>query len=253
MEGRTIAIIVIVVLIVIVIICLACQSSARNSVTSIFKSKEKEPKVDTPPKKVGKESKLSDKVPTPKNISVRQDGNRIMAAWDLVPDAEHYTVYYSENPFDGTETDKSFGPIKENMFEMGCIPKGKYYVKITASKPVKSSSIGFSKMTESEPTPAREIVVDMCDKVEAPQNVTAERDGEIVKITWDVVPQADAYEIAVEEFDNDELHPHTTIMVDDPLSVLHYLDLPRGKNYVITIASDAKHCPGAAYSEATVI
>src|SRR5271165_3661857 len=82
-----------------------------------------------------------DDVEYPKNIEVMAGDGRISAGWDLVKGAEYYTVYYSDKPFDDKNAPKVLGPIKTNSFEIGCIPKGTYYAKITSTKAAKKTGL----------------------------------------------------------------------------------------------------------------
>jgi hypothetical protein len=137
----------------------------------------------------------------PKNIKVMAGDGRISAGWDLVREAEYYTVYYSDKPFDDKSSPKVLGPIKTNSFEIGCIPKGTYYAKITSTKAAKKTGISFGKtMIESQPSPVHTIKVEKCSPPNIPSNVkyTLKDDGS-AELTWDKVAHADGYKIYINE------------------------------------------------------
>lgn len=177
-----------VICVIAIIICLILVAIANS------KTSEKKIRVDHVPEPI------KDEIGYPKNIEVMAGDGRIRAGWDIVNGAEYYTVYYSDKPFDDKNASKVLGPIKTNNFEIGCIPKGTYYAKITSTKAAKKTGLSFGKtMIESQPSPAHIIKVEKCSPPNIPSNVkyTLKDDGS-AELTWDKVAHADGYKIYVE-------------------------------------------------------
>jgi hypothetical protein len=177
----------------------------------------------------------------PDNIAVNVVKNQIIANWEKIPEAVHYTAYYSNEPFEGKNTQKVLGPIKENKFEMGCIPNGKYYFRVTASKKV------GDKIVESELTDLKQVEVNNCDISQAPENLVAKRidpdeEPTEVLLTWSPSIDADSYEIVVKSANDEE--DERRIKIKDPSRSSYKLNLNPETKWTIYIEGENNYCKG---------
>lgn len=191
-------------------------------------------------KKKSKSKIVSSAFKAPENIVVNVVKNQIIANWEKNPEAVHYTAYYSTKPFEGKNTEKVLGPIKENRFEMGCIPNGKYYFRVTASKKVDN------KIVESELTDLKEVEINNCDISQAPENLTAKRidpdEPDEVLLTWNPSIDADSYEIVVKETNKEENEKR--IKIKDPSRSSYKLNLNPETKWTIHIEGENSYCKG---------
>lgn len=223
---RNVVIIIVIILVLIILIALWINKGFGKGKK---KKKQRKEKIET----------VKSTFASPQKIEINVVKNQIMAKWEKIPEATHYTAYYSTKPFEGKNTDKVLGPIKEEKFEMGCIPNGKYYFRITATRK------DGKEIVESAPTEMKEIEINNCTAAKPPENLVAKRFDDEVLLTWDPSLDADRYEIVITDSDGAEKR----IKIKDPSRSSYKIELDPAKEWNIHIEGENDYCKGKSVSK----